>query len=51
VKTDESNCGTCGSACRFDEICTLGACRCNGQICNGVCCFEGVCSGGQCILR
>jgi len=39
IQTDNSNCGSCGSACSGGNVCVAGACVCPvGQaICNGVC--------------
>ncbi len=39
TQTDNSNCGSCGSACSGGNVCVAGACVCPvGQgVCNGIC--------------
>jgi hypothetical protein len=39
TQTDNSNCGSCGSACSGGNVCAAGACVCPvGQgVCNGIC--------------
>ncbi len=61
-RSDPSNCGACGNACEFGEVCRKGECRCPSGVTCGQCtpdyefCTEGVtvcCNGGlgNCYLR
>jgi hypothetical protein len=39
LQSDASHCGACGNACRGDEACVAGTCRCTGggSLCGGAC--------------
>ncbi len=52
LSSNLSNCGSCGHACRSDQVCSGGMCVCpsGSQECNGTCCntSDHLCSNGTC---